>query len=515
MIQKIKSFNRDTAWLILLIALALAAAAVAVMGFKKRLRSEVATFQNKSEIIYGMPRMAGDLGVEELRTMEDFEILTKIHESLVSLDRAGRIFPGVAKNWRVFDGGKKINFYLRQNLEFASGKLFRCNDVLETFEHLKARHDDSLWAMNIVKSMECNSDRQFLVTLEHPSPFFLSEISDIRYSIRPSSSLNDPKPHLDGLGAYKVENYDSKSNEIVLVRRDNSPFATMQSPLRVHYKKIEDLNEAAKQLKDGTLDIYPLRGKLMDTGKLLVSSRPVDRVWMLVLSKNTMLKYPQFTKCLNTLLKRENIITAIHDPAFVKANTVVVMMDDDNGSQSRLLLGVYNSQEDDADCAHQMPQSVRLMTASGLDQRIIDSISHELKRLSIHVKAVPPSAKEKFLPKLGTDTYDIAILTFGASPSPVSDLTYFLVNNPVFPPSGWVDRGLSKLVQKISLSRNEIEAHERVLSVLGQSLSKSPLVTLFFEKERYLTGKCLKVVNPDRFLFDEHFASITRDGSCH
>lgn len=507
-----KRFNRDTAWLALLIVLACTAAVVAIIGFKKRLQSEVAIFQNNSEIRIGVARLPTALDLDNLTSIEDYEVLSRIHRSLVQLDQAGRIYPGVAKNWTVLDEGKQIVFQLRPNLTFASGRPFSCGDVLETLEHLKDSRDASLFGVTIIKNMQCKSDFQFVVTLERPSPFFLIELANLRYSIRPAESFSQTSHRdLDGLGPYRIVNFNPSSRYIRLLRRSESPYVTAQAPLKIRYEKIDEFDSAIQKAKAGEIDLYPLHGQLMESGSLLAASQHIDRVWMLILSKKMMQERPHLTRCLNTQIKRENIVASMKDPGFFKTGTVV-SVDDENNSQSRLLLSGLEA--DEKNCAHVIPRNARIIMTSNYDPRLVEAISHELRRVGVKYQTLSSYSKEEINQKLAGDSYDIAIFSYGTDVSAASDLAYYFIRNPSFPPSQWVDQTLSNLVKRITVSRNESEAHERIFNVLGASLRRAPLIALFFEKERYLAGKCIHTLDPDRLFINQQLASLVRDEGC-
>src|SRR4051812_6819094 len=132
------SFNRKAMVVISLSVIV----AVAAFLFNNRSRS---TKEPNQGLKIGLPRIPKILRLDALSTIEDYEVLSKIHASLVTTDHAGRIYPSVARKWAVTQNGRVMTFELRRDLNFASGRKFSCDDVVRTYEYLRANKENSLW----------------------------------------------------------------------------------------------------------------------------------------------------------------------------------------------------------------------------------------------------------------------------------------------------------------------------------------------------------------------------------
>ncbi|MGE0222842.1 MAG: ABC transporter substrate-binding protein, partial [Acetobacteraceae bacterium] len=67
------------------------------------------------------------------------DIVNMIQDTLVALDWDGKTpIPYLAKSWEISPDGRTYTFKLRDDVTFCSGKKFTADDVVYTFQRLKA-----------------------------------------------------------------------------------------------------------------------------------------------------------------------------------------------------------------------------------------------------------------------------------------------------------------------------------------------------------------------------------------
>jgi len=168
------------------------------------LRSEPKTFN---------PMLVDDEASETIRYLTG-GVLIRVNRKTQALE------PELATSWKVLEGGKKINFRLREGLSFSDGAPFTAEDVASTMRalmdpNLHSPTGDSFRSSQ--GSVRVDSPKAREVSVEFPAPVAGLERLFDQVAIVSSHS---PKKEMAVLGPFMVSEY--KSGSYILLRRNPS-----------------------------------------------------------------------------------------------------------------------------------------------------------------------------------------------------------------------------------------------------------------------------------------------------
>jgi len=159
------------------------------------LRSEPKTFN---------PMLVDDEASETIRYLTG-GVLIRVNRKTQALE------PELATSWKVLEGGKKINFRLREGLSFSDGTPFTAEDVASTMRalmdpNLHSPTGDSFRSSQ--GSVRVDSPNARDVSIEFPAPVAGLERLFDQVAIVSSHS---PKKEMAALGPFMVSEYKSGS----------------------------------------------------------------------------------------------------------------------------------------------------------------------------------------------------------------------------------------------------------------------------------------------------------------
>jgi oligopeptide transport system substrate-binding protein len=121
-----------------------------------------------------------------------FNVIANLMVGLTEFDKELKPAPAIAKSWEVLDGGKKIIFQLRDDVQWTDGKKVRAQDFVYSWRRLLDPKTASQYAyilFDIVNAQEyaegkvkdptavgvqAPDDQTLVVTLRHPASYFLA-----------------------------------------------------------------------------------------------------------------------------------------------------------------------------------------------------------------------------------------------------------------------------------------------------------------------------------------------------
>lgn len=112
--------------------------------------------------------------------------------------------PQVAESWDVSDDGLTYVFHLRHGVLFHNGRELKASDVVFSWDRVAEIADVGRGDENLadVASYEATSDYEFTVTLQRPSPIFLTGLSQWALAIVPQESVDTLETAPVGCGPY-------------------------------------------------------------------------------------------------------------------------------------------------------------------------------------------------------------------------------------------------------------------------------------------------------------------------
>jgi peptide/nickel transport system substrate-binding protein len=101
---------------------------------------------------------------------QDYETLGLVYERLVEVDNAGKLAPGLAKEWKTTADGLTVTFTLRADAKFTAGGTFTSADAKATLEHILDEKTASVARSNLVKIKSVDTPDASTVVLHLASP---------------------------------------------------------------------------------------------------------------------------------------------------------------------------------------------------------------------------------------------------------------------------------------------------------------------------------------------------------
>ncbi len=148
-------------------------------------------------------------------------IASSIYDYLVDITPRNTIAPRLAREWTVSEDGKTYVFSLVENATFHDGTLFTAEDVVWTFDRLRAPAVDSPTKDLYTNIDNITASDKFEVTfaLKEPNPFFLYDLSDNHALILKANTAN-PGSDFIGTGPFKQVSYNPEDRLVVEANED-------------------------------------------------------------------------------------------------------------------------------------------------------------------------------------------------------------------------------------------------------------------------------------------------------
>ena len=159
-------------------------------------------------------------------TVEDFDVLPSIYETLIRDVGEAQIVPWLAEEFWVEEGGKRYRFRLRKNVHFHDGRSLTARDVRYSLERLLGNvSSSSRWLYspilgarellngqaNDLAGFHIYSTNEFAIELERPVSFFLALLSYTAAAIVPEGTERFGRNWQEGAtgtGPFRVTRFD-------------------------------------------------------------------------------------------------------------------------------------------------------------------------------------------------------------------------------------------------------------------------------------------------------------------
>ena len=176
-----------------------------------------------------------------------------INCALTKVDPNSEYIGDLATQWQISEDSLEYTFNLRKDVKFHDGSDFTADDVVFTYETVKANQaENESVDLTKLKSVEALDDYTVKFTLSEPySPFFDSVA---KLGIVPSDNYDSEKfnKYPIGTGAWKVIQYDTEQQ--IIVEANNDYYEGVPEIKKVTFVNMD--NEAAfSNAKSGQIDI--------------------------------------------------------------------------------------------------------------------------------------------------------------------------------------------------------------------------------------------------------------------
>lgn len=202
--------------------------------------------------------------------------------------KTDEIVPMLAKSYKASDDATSYTFDLRDDVTFASGRKMNAQDVVDSFEFIKASKSASfLYTMAGIDSVKADGDHTVVVKLTAPNHLFLQIIAMYSFSIMDMQTVKANggadwlARNTAGSGPYTVSKWDP-ATEAVLQRNDKY-WGAKPDIATVDVKIIGEASNRVQLLQKGQVDISTeIPAKDVDTLKgadgVTIDSRPSNKI---------------------------------------------------------------------------------------------------------------------------------------------------------------------------------------------------------------------------------------------
>jgi peptide/nickel transport system substrate-binding protein len=190
-------------------------------------------------------------------------IFDQIYDTLLILDREGKLQPGLATSYEVSPDSKSVTFKLRQDVIFHHGREFEAKDVVYTFERLLDPAFASPWAAQLGSIKNIEAVDKYTVRMNFDEPFapILSVVSTpwytaiVPYDFTPGRNLNK---EASGTGPFMLVEYVPDDH---VTLKANPNFWEKGFPCidEVRFNMIPDPQTQISAFRQGNADIVILQ----------------------------------------------------------------------------------------------------------------------------------------------------------------------------------------------------------------------------------------------------------------
>ncbi|PRA12233.1 peptide ABC transporter substrate-binding protein [Arthrobacter sp. MYb211] len=182
-------------------------------------------------------------------------LMSNVYEGLVEIDQEGKIQPLLAESWELSNGNKTYTFKLREGATFSNGEAFTAEDVKFSIERVQS----DAWVsslkkkMEIVESVEVNSDTEVAITLKQPSNAWLFDMGTLVGAIFDPSGVEDLAGTAIGTGPYEIDAWN-RGQSIEFVTREGY-WGETPGVEKVSLRYFADAVATTNALQSGDVDV--------------------------------------------------------------------------------------------------------------------------------------------------------------------------------------------------------------------------------------------------------------------
>jgi peptide/nickel transport system substrate-binding protein len=181
-------------------------------------------------------------------------VFYNVQESLVKVDRHGKIVPWLAERWHTADQ-RNYTFFLKKGVHFHNGREVKASDVkfvIERAMNPETKHPYPGYYAAI-GDIVVKDDYTITFALKRPDANFLLNMARSGSVIYPREAVDTLKSAPVGTGPFKVGEW-VRGDHIVLVKNPEYHVKGLPRLDRVTYRFIPDPNAALAALKAGDID---------------------------------------------------------------------------------------------------------------------------------------------------------------------------------------------------------------------------------------------------------------------
>jgi len=181
-------------------------------------------------------------------------VFYNVQESLVKVDRHGKIVPWLAERWHTSDN-KNYTFFLKRGVRFHNGRELRAADVKFVIDRAMNPETKHPAVLNYaaIGDIIVKDDYTITFALKSTAANFLLTMARQGSVVYPREAVDTLKSEPIGTGPYKLAEW-VRGDRIVLVKNPDYHVKGLPKLDRVTYRFIPDPNAALAALKAGDID---------------------------------------------------------------------------------------------------------------------------------------------------------------------------------------------------------------------------------------------------------------------
>jgi peptide/nickel transport system substrate-binding protein len=182
-------------------------------------------------------------------------VFYNVQESLVKVDRHGKLVPSLAERWHTADN-RNYTFFLKKGVRFHNGREMKAADVKYCFERALNPETKHPYAKDYeaIGDIIVKDDYTVTFALKTVNANFLQNVARAGASIYPRETVDTMKSHPVGTGPFRFEEW-VRGDRVVLAKNGDYHVKGLPRLDRVTFRFITDPNAVLAALKAGDIDV--------------------------------------------------------------------------------------------------------------------------------------------------------------------------------------------------------------------------------------------------------------------
>ncbi|RYL95140.1 ABC transporter substrate-binding protein [Sporolactobacillus sp. THM7-4] len=247
--MKVKSY-----FIVLIILILTVTAGCSTSGSKTQSQS-----QSDKQLVIGLDDDPPQLDPQKSSAAVDRQVFQSIFNTLVDIDKNGKIIPELATSWNISKDGKTYTFNLRKNVKFQDGTAFNADAVKFNFERELNQKFGSprLSEIGLISQVKVTNPYQVQLVLKQPFSPLLSILTDRSGMMLSPAAVKKEgagfSNHPVGTGPYKFENRVKQDHITVTAFKDY--WGKKPKVQTIVYHPYTDGNVRLTNLTSGSVDL--------------------------------------------------------------------------------------------------------------------------------------------------------------------------------------------------------------------------------------------------------------------
>ena len=181
-------------------------------------------------------------------------VFYNVQESLVKVDRHGKLVPSLAERWHTADN-KNYTFFLKKGVRFHNGRELKAADVKYCFDRALNPETKHPYAKDYeaIGDIIVKDDYTITFALKTVNANFLQNVARAGAAIYPRETVDTMKSHPVGTGPFRFEEW-VRGDRVVLVKNGDYHVKGLPKLDRVTFRFVTDPNAVLAALKAGDVD---------------------------------------------------------------------------------------------------------------------------------------------------------------------------------------------------------------------------------------------------------------------